>query len=71
MRDAECVPEYDIGVFDVGAGIFEPFWDASGGGTGGLRDVATGWRGLVVGVCEGLACFDFCGFGEMEETYIG
>ena len=41
MRDAEGVPEDDVGVNEVGGGVgFDPGGDALGGGAGGLRDVA-------------------------------
>ena len=73
MRDAEGVPEDYVGVFDVGAGVFEPFWDAAGGGAGGLGDVAPGGGGLVVGVWRGrelVWIFSFCGGRDGVKWYL-
>lgn len=43
MGDAKGVPEDDVGVGDVGAGVGgDPFGKAARGVAGGLRDVAPG-----------------------------
>ena len=60
MRDAECVPKHDVGVFDIFVRVGgDPFGEAEGRGTGGLWDVAAGGVELVVLVCglkaKGLA----------------
>ena len=60
MRQSECVPEHDVGVFDVFVRVGgNPFREAEGGGAGGLGDVAAGGVELIVLVCglrgKGLA----------------
>lgn len=54
MRDAEGVPEYNVGVLDtlVGGG-FNPFGETPRGFAGGLRHVAAGGVELVVAICLG------------------
>ncbi len=52
MRDAEGVPEHDVGVFDVFVRVRgDPFGETEGGLAGGLGDVSAGGVELVVLVC--------------------
>ena len=48
MRDAEGMPEHDIGVFDWGAAVGYPFWDTTGWFTRGLGDVPACGKNLFV-----------------------
>ena len=50
MRDAERVPEDNVGILDAGFTICYPFWDATRGLAGRLRNVPARWTQLVVGV---------------------
>lgn len=52
MRNAKCVPEYNVFVRDVNGWIrSNPFREALGWFAGGLWDVAAGRVELVVFVC--------------------
>jgi len=50
MRDAEGVPDYDVGVVDGRVAVGDPFGDAARWLAGGLGHVSAGGTGLVVGV---------------------
>jgi hypothetical protein len=68
MRDAEGVPEYDIGVVEVFVWVgFDPGRDALGGFAGGLGDVAACWVELCVVVYLVLAFIS--AFWRTQETY--
>lgn len=51
VRDAEGVPEHDVGVVDGGVFVGDPLGDAAGGLAGGLWDVPAGRVDLLVVVC--------------------
>jgi len=48
MRDAECVPEHDVGVVDTGVAVGDPFGDSARGLARGLGDVPSGGEDLLV-----------------------
>jgi hypothetical protein len=48
MRDAECVPEYDICVFDTGVTVRDPLGNSSRWLAGRLGNVAAGGKNLLV-----------------------
>ena len=53
MRDAERMPEDNVGVLDaLVAVISDPFWQSFAGLAGCLRDVTACWVELVVLVCS-------------------
>lgn len=63
MRDAECVPEDDVGVFNRGVGGGgDPSGETLRGGPGGLGDVPAGGVDFGVGVCGWWVVS--CVFGE-------
>ena len=55
MHDAKRVPENDVGVVDGFGAVTNPFGDAKGWLTRGLRDVSACGPDLIVLVFEVLA----------------
>lgn len=71
MRDAERVPEHDVGVVDAGVAVlFDPFWQAGGGDAGGLGDVSACGVQLVVFVCGVVSMSSEVGSQDMGVRYI-
>lgn len=55
MRDAEGVPEDDVGIFDAFVAVrCDPSWQTLRRFAGGLRDMAASGVDLVVVVCRWL-----------------
>jgi hypothetical protein len=50
MRDAERVPENNVGILDSSIAVCDPFGDATRRLAGRLWDVPARWAQLVVGV---------------------
>ena len=54
MRDAEGVPEDDVGIVDGGVAVRDPLGNTTRGLARGLRNVAAGGENLVVVVWKML-----------------
>jgi hypothetical protein len=66
VRDAEGVPENDVGVGDVCGGVRgDPGWDALGGLARGLWDVAAGGVDLGVVVWSDVSKASFFSEGVL------